>query len=144
MKVKIDYDLCMGDRNCNDLCPEVFQYDEEKLVSHVLVDEVVHQRHVEVEGVARERRDAEEHEGVLRERAGLEARLVGDSEPGTRHRIARTGQPAPRPIGRWVAGVGCTTRSPRPTCGNVVSKRGRPRVRRTLQFRVPDWRRDRQ
>mgnify|MGYP000694678875 FL=1 len=40
MKVSIDYDLCMGDRNCNDLCPEVFQYDEEKLVSHVLIDEV--------------------------------------------------------------------------------------------------------
>ena len=40
MKVKIDYESCMGDRNCNDLCPEVFQYDEEKLVSHVLVDKV--------------------------------------------------------------------------------------------------------
>ena len=40
MKVRMDYESCMGDRNCNDLCPEVFQYDEEKLVSHVLVDEV--------------------------------------------------------------------------------------------------------
>jgi ferredoxin len=40
MRVKIDYESCMGDRNCNDLCPEVFQYDEEKLVSHVLVDKV--------------------------------------------------------------------------------------------------------
>jgi ferredoxin len=40
MKVKIDYDLCMGDRNCSEVCPEVFQYDEEKLVSRVRVDEV--------------------------------------------------------------------------------------------------------
>jgi ferredoxin len=40
MKVKIDYDLCMGDRNCNKLCPEVFQYDEDQLISTVLVDEV--------------------------------------------------------------------------------------------------------
>jgi ferredoxin len=30
----------MGDRNCNDLCPEVFQYDEDELVSRVLVDEI--------------------------------------------------------------------------------------------------------
>jgi ferredoxin len=40
MKVKIDYDLCMGDRNCNKVCPEVFQYDEGQMVSRVLVDEV--------------------------------------------------------------------------------------------------------
>jgi ferredoxin len=40
MKVKIDYDLCMGDRNCNKVCPEVFEYDEDKLISRVLVDEV--------------------------------------------------------------------------------------------------------
>ncbi len=40
MKVKIDYDLCMGDRNCNKVCPEVFQYDEDQLISRVLVDEV--------------------------------------------------------------------------------------------------------
>ena len=40
MKVKIDYDLCMGDRNCNKVCPEVFQYDEDQLVSRILVDEV--------------------------------------------------------------------------------------------------------
>lgn len=26
---------CMGDRNCNKLCPEVFQYDEDKLLSVV-------------------------------------------------------------------------------------------------------------
>ena len=40
MKVEIDYELCMGDRNCNKLCPEVFQYDEDQLVSRVLVDDV--------------------------------------------------------------------------------------------------------
>ena len=40
MKVKIDYDLCMGDRNCNEVCPEVFEYDEDQMISRVLVDEV--------------------------------------------------------------------------------------------------------
>lgn len=40
MKVKIDYDLCMGDRNCNKVCPEVFEYDEDQLISRVLVDDV--------------------------------------------------------------------------------------------------------
>jgi len=40
MKVKIDYDLCMGDRNCNKVCPEVFAYDQDKLISLVLVDVV--------------------------------------------------------------------------------------------------------
>lgn len=40
MKVHIDYDLCMGDRNCNKVCPEVFQYDEDQMISRVLVDEV--------------------------------------------------------------------------------------------------------
>jgi len=29
---------CMGDRNCNKLCPEVFQYDEGKLLSVVQFD----------------------------------------------------------------------------------------------------------
>ena len=43
MRVKIDYDLCMGDRNCNKVCPEVFQYDEDQMVSRVLVDEVPEQ-----------------------------------------------------------------------------------------------------
>ena len=40
MKAKIDYDLCMGDRNCNKVCPDVFQYDEDQLISRVLVDEI--------------------------------------------------------------------------------------------------------
>jgi ferredoxin len=26
---------CMGDRNCNKLCPEVFEYDEDQLLSKV-------------------------------------------------------------------------------------------------------------
>ena len=43
MKAKIDYDLCMGDRNCNKVCPEVFQYDEDQMISRVLVDEVPEQ-----------------------------------------------------------------------------------------------------
>jgi ferredoxin len=40
MKARIDYDLCMGDRNCNTVCPEVFEYDEDQMISRVLVDEV--------------------------------------------------------------------------------------------------------
>lgn len=40
MKVRIDYDLCMGDRNCTKVCPEVFQYDEDQLLSRVIVEVV--------------------------------------------------------------------------------------------------------
>jgi len=40
MKVKIDYDLCMGDRNCHKVCPEVFDFDEDQLRSIVRVDSV--------------------------------------------------------------------------------------------------------
>jgi ferredoxin len=40
MKVRIDYDLCMGDRNCNKVCPEVFEYDEDQMISRILLDEV--------------------------------------------------------------------------------------------------------
>ena len=43
MRVKIDYDLCMGDRNCNKLCPEVFDYDTDQLQARVIVDEVPEQ-----------------------------------------------------------------------------------------------------
>jgi len=32
--------LCMGDRNCNKVCPEVFEYDEDQMISRILVDEV--------------------------------------------------------------------------------------------------------
>ena len=31
---------CMGDRNCNKLCPEVFEYDEDQLKSTVKFDEI--------------------------------------------------------------------------------------------------------
>ena len=31
---------CMGDRNCNDLCPEVFEYNEDELKSIVKIDEI--------------------------------------------------------------------------------------------------------
>ena len=31
---------CMGDRNCNELCPEVFEYDEDTLMSTVKTDEI--------------------------------------------------------------------------------------------------------
>ncbi|MBS3732546.1 MAG: ferredoxin [Desulfobacterales bacterium] len=40
MKVQIDYDLCMGDGNCNKVCPEVFAYDDDQLIGRVIVDEV--------------------------------------------------------------------------------------------------------
>jgi ferredoxin len=39
MKVVIT-SQCMGDRNCNDLCPQVFEYDENELKSIVKVDEI--------------------------------------------------------------------------------------------------------
>ncbi|MFZ5565037.1 MAG: ferredoxin [Thermodesulfobacteriota bacterium] len=29
---------CMGDRNCNKLCPQVFKYDEDQLLSVVQFD----------------------------------------------------------------------------------------------------------
>lgn len=31
---------CMGDRNCNELCPEVFEYDEDQLKSTVKFEEI--------------------------------------------------------------------------------------------------------
>jgi len=31
---------CMGDRNCNKLCPEVFEYDEDQLLSIVKFKEI--------------------------------------------------------------------------------------------------------
>lgn len=37
MKAKIT-SQCMGDRNCNKLCPEVFEYDEDQLLSIVKYD----------------------------------------------------------------------------------------------------------
>lgn len=40
MRASVDKELCMGDRNCNILCPEVFKYDEDELMSVVLMDEI--------------------------------------------------------------------------------------------------------
>ncbi len=31
---------CMGDRNCNELCPEIFKYDEDALISTIKMDEI--------------------------------------------------------------------------------------------------------
>lgn len=31
---------CMGDRNCNILCPEVFEYDEDQLLSIVKLNPI--------------------------------------------------------------------------------------------------------
>lgn len=31
---------CMGDRNCNKICPEVFEYDEDQLLSIVKFDQI--------------------------------------------------------------------------------------------------------
>jgi ferredoxin len=39
MKVTITKQ-CMGDRNCNELCPEIFEYDEDQLISTLKVDEI--------------------------------------------------------------------------------------------------------
>lgn len=39
MKVTITKN-CMGDRNCNNLCPEVFEYDEDDLLSKVKIDPI--------------------------------------------------------------------------------------------------------
>ena len=39
MKVTISKQ-CMGDRNCNKLCPEIFEYDEDQLLSIVKMDEI--------------------------------------------------------------------------------------------------------
>lgn len=54
MKVRIDYDLCMGDKNCNKVCPEVFEYDQDQLLSRVIVDEVPAHLEEKVRQAARE------------------------------------------------------------------------------------------
>lgn len=36
---------CMGDRHCNNLCPEVFEYDEDELKSIVKFDEIPEKYH---------------------------------------------------------------------------------------------------
>jgi ferredoxin len=42
MKVSIDYNRCMGDGECCKMCPEVFEYDEEKTEARVRVTVVPH------------------------------------------------------------------------------------------------------
>ena len=37
MKVTIDYNRCMGDRQCSEMCPAVFEYDEGKTEARVRV-----------------------------------------------------------------------------------------------------------
>jgi ferredoxin len=54
MKVKIDYGLCMGDRNCHKVCPEVFDFDEDQLQSIVRVDIVPAKLEDKVRQAARE------------------------------------------------------------------------------------------
>ncbi len=39
MKVTITKQ-CMGDRNCNELCADVFEYDEDQLISTIKMDEI--------------------------------------------------------------------------------------------------------
>lgn len=53
MKVKID-SQCMGDRNCNKLCPEVFEYDEDQLQSIVKFDVIPEKYEDVVRQAARE------------------------------------------------------------------------------------------
>ncbi len=54
MKVRIDYDLCMGDGNCSKVCPEVFEFDDDELLSRVIVDEVPAQHEEKVRQAAAE------------------------------------------------------------------------------------------
>ncbi len=53
MKVVITKN-CMGDRNCNELCPEVFEYDEDQLMSTSKFDEIPEQYHAVVRQAADE------------------------------------------------------------------------------------------
>ena len=53
MKVTITKQ-CMGDRNCNNLCPEVFEYDEDQLLSIVKFDEIPERYHAVVRQAAAE------------------------------------------------------------------------------------------
>ena len=53
MKARIN-SQCMGDRNCNKLCPEVFDYDEDQLIAIVKFDEIPEQYHDLVRQAAQE------------------------------------------------------------------------------------------
>lgn len=54
IKVRIDYGLCMGDKNCNKVCPEVFAFNEDQLKSKVIVDLVPKHLEEAVRRAARE------------------------------------------------------------------------------------------
>jgi ferredoxin len=54
MKVKIDYDTCMGDGNCHKVCPEVFDYDDDRLQGVVRVDVVPEELEAKVQQAAEE------------------------------------------------------------------------------------------
>lgn len=54
MKVQIDYGVCMGDRNCKKVCPEVFEYDEDQLQARVIMDDIPEHLHDRVRKAARE------------------------------------------------------------------------------------------
>ena len=45
---------CMGDRNCNNLCPDVFEYDEDQLRSMVKFDQIPEQYKAVVQRAAAE------------------------------------------------------------------------------------------
>lgn len=53
MKVLINRQ-CMGDRNCNKLCPEVFEYDEDQMLSIVKFDLIPAKFHKMVRRAAKE------------------------------------------------------------------------------------------
>jgi ferredoxin len=53
MKVKIT-SQCMGDRHCNKLCPDVFEYDEDQLLSIVKFDDIPEKYEEVVRQAARE------------------------------------------------------------------------------------------
>ena len=54
MKATVDRELCMGDRNCNILCPEIFKYDEDELMSIVQMDEIPEKFEAQVQQAAEE------------------------------------------------------------------------------------------
>ena len=53
MKVRIN-ERCMGDRNCNKLCPEVFGYNEDQLLAIVKFNEIPEKYHALVLQAAEE------------------------------------------------------------------------------------------
>jgi len=54
MKVRIDYDLCMGDGNCHKVCPEVFDYDDDQMIGIVREEKVPAEHEESVKRAAEE------------------------------------------------------------------------------------------